>query len=64
MRRSPCRSVRVAEPLDLAQLARIAYVSPWHFHRVFQALTGEPNFTVDPKTGAFSCVLAVPVRAG
>jgi AraC family transcriptional regulator len=22
----------------------------------------EPDFTVDPKTGAFSCVLAVPVR--
>jgi AraC family transcriptional regulator len=24
----------------------------------------EPNFTVDPKTGAFSCLLAVPVRTG
>ena len=31
----------LAEPLDLTKLARVAYVSPWHFHRVFQALTGE-----------------------
>ena len=27
--------------LDLHTLARVARVSPWHFHRVFQALTGE-----------------------
>jgi AraC family transcriptional regulator len=31
----------LAEPLDLATLAAVACVSPWHFHRVFQALTGE-----------------------
>jgi len=31
----------LADPLDLAKLAAVAYVSPWHFHRVFQALTGE-----------------------
>jgi AraC family transcriptional regulator len=31
----------LAEPLDLTSLARVAYVSPWHFHRIFQALTGE-----------------------
>ncbi|HEX3130226.1 MAG TPA: GyrI-like domain-containing protein, partial [Thermoanaerobaculia bacterium] len=31
----------LAEPLDLARLAAVAYVSPWHFHRIFQALTGE-----------------------
>lgn len=31
----------LAEPLDLTKLAAVAYVSPWHFHRVFQALTGE-----------------------
>jgi len=24
----------------------------------------QPDFTVDPKTGAFPCLLAVPVRAG
>jgi AraC family transcriptional regulator len=29
------------EKLDLASLARVAYVSEWHFHRIFQALTGE-----------------------
>jgi len=27
--------------LDLRALARVARVSPWHFHRVFQAFTGE-----------------------
>lgn len=31
----------LADPLDLATLAAIAHVSPWHFHRVFQAATGE-----------------------
>lgn len=31
----------LAGPLDLATLASIAHFSPWHFHRVFQALTGE-----------------------
>ena len=31
----------LADPLDLAKLAAVAFVSPWHFHRVFQALTGE-----------------------
>ena len=31
----------LSEPLNLTRLARIAHVSPWHFHRVFQALTGE-----------------------
>lgn len=29
------------EKLDLAALARVAYVSEWHFHRVFLAFTGE-----------------------
>jgi len=29
------------DKLDLASLARVAYVSEWHFHRVFQSLTGE-----------------------
>ncbi|MBX3607118.1 MAG: AraC family transcriptional regulator [Piscinibacter sp.] len=29
------------EPLDLAALAAVAHFSPWHFHRLFQALTGE-----------------------
>lgn len=29
------------DALDLRALARVARVSPWHFHRVFQGLTGE-----------------------
>src|SRR6478609_8729686 len=31
----------LAEPLDLARLADVANFSAWHFHRVFQAMTGE-----------------------
>ncbi|RZL94591.1 MAG: AraC family transcriptional regulator [Variovorax sp.] len=31
----------LSEPLDLATLASVAYFSSWHFHRVFQAMTGE-----------------------
>lgn len=31
----------LGEPLDLATLAAVAHFSPWHFHRIFQALTGE-----------------------
>jgi len=31
----------LAEPLDLERLAAIANFSPFHFHRVFHALTGE-----------------------
>jgi AraC family transcriptional regulator len=31
----------LSDKLDLATLARVAYVSEWHFHRVFRALTGE-----------------------
>ena len=31
----------LAEPLDLETLAAVAHFSPWHFHRLFQALTGE-----------------------
>ena len=31
----------LAEPLDLQVLASIAHFSPWHFHRMFQALIGE-----------------------
>ncbi|MEZ4448415.1 MAG: AraC family transcriptional regulator [Nannocystaceae bacterium] len=30
------------EPLLLADVARVAALSPWHFHRIFQAYTGEP----------------------
>ena len=29
------------EPLDLPQLADIAYFSPHHFHRIFSELVGE-----------------------
>src|SRR5215469_15722355 len=31
----------LAEPLDLAVLAQVAHFSSWHFHRVFQSMTGE-----------------------
>jgi AraC family transcriptional regulator len=31
----------LAETLDLNTLASVAYLSPWHFHRVFHAMTGE-----------------------
>ena len=31
----------LADPLDLAALAGVAHFSPWHFHRIFHALTGE-----------------------
>lgn len=31
----------LVEPLDLQSLAEVACFSPWHFHRIFQALTGE-----------------------
>jgi AraC family transcriptional regulator len=31
----------LAEPLHLEQLARVAAFSPFHFHRVFQAMMGE-----------------------
>lgn len=31
----------LAEPLDLEQLAAVACLSPFHFHRVFRRLTGE-----------------------
>jgi AraC family transcriptional regulator len=30
------------EPLDLNQLAEVAYFSPYHFHRIFRAMVGEP----------------------
>lgn len=29
-------------PPDLAELASVAHLSPFHFHRVYRALTGEP----------------------
>ena len=31
----------LAEPLDLEVLASVAHFSPWHFHRVFRAMSGE-----------------------
>ena len=34
----------LAEPLTLADLARVAAFSPFHFHRVFRAITGETLF--------------------
>src|SRR5262252_10707138 len=32
---------RLDQPLDLASLAAVAHFSPYHFHRVFAAWTGE-----------------------
>ncbi len=34
----------LGEPLTLADLARVAAFSPFHFHRVFRAVTGETLF--------------------
>jgi AraC family transcriptional regulator len=31
----------LSESLDLQKLAQVAHFSPWHFHRIFLALTGE-----------------------
>jgi AraC family transcriptional regulator len=33
---------RLDEPLDLEDLSRVACFSPYHFHRVFRSLVGEP----------------------
>ena len=33
------------EQLTLDDLAHIAYFSPYHFHRIFQAFIGEPLYT-------------------
>ena len=32
----------LGEPLNLEELAKVAYFSPYHFHRIFAAFTGEP----------------------
>lgn len=32
----------LAEPLPLEALARVAHFSPFHFHRIFRSLVGEP----------------------
>lgn len=34
-------STHLADTLDLHTLAAVAHFSPWHFHRLFQATTGE-----------------------
>ena len=30
------------QPLLLAELAEVAHFSPFHFHRIFRAMMGEP----------------------
>ncbi len=35
-------SANLDEPLPLEKLARLAHFSPFHFHRIFRALVGEP----------------------
>ena len=45
----------LAEPLPLADIARAARRSPFHFHRVFQVLVGETlavRQTIEARTGA------------
>ena len=32
----------LTEPLPIAELARLAHFSPFHFHRIFRSLVGEP----------------------
>ncbi len=32
----------LAEPLPIAELARLAHFSPFHFHRIFRSIVGEP----------------------
>lgn len=34
----------LSEPLPLGQLASIACFSPYHFHRLFTAIAGEPLY--------------------
>jgi len=35
-------STHLADPLPLEKLARLAHFSPFHFHRIFRSLVGEP----------------------
>jgi AraC family transcriptional regulator len=35
-------SAHLADPLPLEKLARLAHFSPFHFHRIFRSLAGEP----------------------
>src|SRR5207247_10418688 len=44
----------LAEPLTLADLARVAAFSPFHFHRVFRAITGETLFGFIQRLRAFA----------
>ena len=32
----------LAEPLPIDKLARLAHFSPFHFHRIFRSIVGEP----------------------
>jgi AraC family transcriptional regulator len=67
------RSIRdhLADELTLADLARVAAFSPFHFHRMFTAITGETLFgfiqrvRIERAAGALAShpdqsVLAVP----
>ncbi len=35
-------NAHLTDPLPLEKLARLAHFSPFHFHRIFRSLTGEP----------------------
>lgn len=58
-------STHLDDTLDLQTLAGVAHFSPWHFHRLLQAMTGETLADFlwwTKKTGAFRCLPCVPVR--
>jgi AraC family transcriptional regulator len=38
-------STHLSDPLDLESLARLAHFSPFHFHRIFRSIVGEPVHT-------------------
>jgi hypothetical protein len=44
----------LAEPLPLAKLAKLAHFSPFHFHRIFRSLVGEPERRTASATAASS----------
>jgi AraC family transcriptional regulator len=54
----------LGEALSLAELARVAAFSPFHFHRVFKALTHETLFGYVQRLRIeiFRCELCLPVR--
>ena len=44
------------EEIELGTLARVAYFSPYHFHRIFHGMTGESVKEHVRRTGGFLCL--------